>query len=325
MVKQELIKPLTRAHKRESANKLRLSPTKAVARKQQQHGGGFILTRTCSRNGMFASIVGGGKNGSFASIHKTFSVPLNVTEEGSSVSDHAPKIPRRCSSTSNHAGRTAMRQGGFPTAEGAVSSQHNAVFNSSPSRKRSSSVSRPSWYTEKFEKKDAPPRKPSIRNESMSALSAFASIRLASCKSIASMNKDNKQHAVNVGPVVSPASSVASSPPLADEPNLMDSPAQRKPQILLDGTIEVDGERTIFRGEEETWKMGIQRDFYLPMSCQHCCTELCCIKDVFYVMCPSCENLTSTEGFSEVRRDSVGIGLTLQDLRRWEMTGSQRT
>ena len=47
-------------------------------------------------------------------------------------------------------------------------------------------------------------------------------------------------------------------------------------------------------GAQETWTSIYQRDFYLPIACATCETELSCIRDVGYVLCPVCHALTST-------------------------------
>lgn len=75
--------------------------------------------------------------------------------------------------------------------------------------------------------------------------------------------------------------------------------------------------RSRIRGVHETWAC-IQRDFYLPICCRTCSVELCCIRNVDFVLCPTCGVLNSTEGVSKVRGGGAGVGFTLQDLKNWE-------
>jgi len=67
---------------------------------------------------------------------------------------------------------------------------------------------------------------------------------------------------------------------------------------------------------QETWAC-IQRDFYALVACQQCHTELTCIRNVAHVQCPQCHSLTTNPNGSD-GTETIGIGLTLQDLRRLE-------
>lgn len=70
------------------------------------------------------------------------------------------------------------------------------------------------------------------------------------------------------------------------------------------------------RDAQETWAC-IQRDFYALVACQHCHAELTCIRNVAQVQCPQCHTLTTNTSGSK-DDTTIGIGLTLQDLRRLE-------
>lgn len=78
------------------------------------------------------------------------------------------------------------------------------------------------------------------------------------------------------------------------------------------------GVQARLRDAHETWSY-LQRDFYLPTSCKGCSTELTCIKNVDYVLCPTCRNVSPIEeGPSETRGGGLGLGFTLKDLKKWE-------
>jgi hypothetical protein len=80
--------------------------------------------------------------------------------------------------------------------------------------------------------------------------------------------------------------------------------------------IEVSpGVRARLRDAQETWAW-IQKDFYRPISCSGCLTELCTVKDADYVLCSACQVLSSTD--SNSHDGGVGLGFTLDDLRKWE-------
>ena len=69
------------------------------------------------------------------------------------------------------------------------------------------------------------------------------------------------------------------------------------------------------RSAQETWSC-LKRDFYQASACKACKTELTCIQDLDFVLCPSCGQLTSlTLGGG----GGVGLGFTFSDLRRWEL------
>ena len=68
---------------------------------------------------------------------------------------------------------------------------------------------------------------------------------------------------------------------------------------------------------EETWSC-IQRDFYALVACQNCHTELTCIRNVAHVQCRQCHTLTANPHHDAGEDETIGIGLTLHDLRRLE-------
>jgi len=74
---------------------------------------------------------------------------------------------------------------------------------------------------------------------------------------------------------------------------------------------------------QETWKAIHQHDFYSLVSCHSCTTELFCARHVEAVWCPLCQTVTSTTSGSTTSATGplvVGVGLTLDDLRVFELT-----
>ena len=74
---------------------------------------------------------------------------------------------------------------------------------------------------------------------------------------------------------------------------------------------------------QETWKAIHQYDYYSLMSCHSCTTELFCARNVEAVWCPLCQTMTpTTSGPTTSTTDPlvVGVGLTLDDLRVYELT-----
>ena len=94
------------------------------------------------------------------------------------------------------------------------------------------------------------------------------------------------------------------------------------------------------RGAEETWQC-ILNDAYAPIVCSACCSDLCCIQDAAFVLCPLCRVVTPMTSNEEaanhagaaadtkthkeqgdVRTDmggGVGLGFTVEDLCQWQM------
>lgn len=85
------------------------------------------------------------------------------------------------------------------------------------------------------------------------------------------------------------------------------------------------GFRLRLRGAEETWQ-AIQMGQIEVIDCSSCCTALCCIYDVSYVLCPSCRSITplsvtTTEDNpippSNEEADSLGLGVRADALFWW--------
>lgn len=96
------------------------------------------------------------------------------------------------------------------------------------------------------------------------------------------------------------------------------------------------------RGADETWHC-IEHDFFVPITCMSCTTDLCCILDALYVLCPVCRVVSPMEKLMEDKdeesnvggnvggdkhngrskgggkgRGGVGLGFTVQDLIKWQ-------
>lgn len=76
------------------------------------------------------------------------------------------------------------------------------------------------------------------------------------------------------------------------------------------------GTWTHLRGTAETREC-ISRDFYIPTSCSSCSSEMFCIQDVEYVLCPSCRVVNPMEEgiYTSYCEGGLGLGFTLEDLR----------
>jgi hypothetical protein len=85
-------------------------------------------------------------------------------------------------------------------------------------------------------------------------------------------------------------------------------------------TIEImPGLRVPLRGAEETWKC-IEQDFFLPVTCFACTTELCCIQDASYVLCPVCRVVGPIDAGDGDFGSTMGVGLGFRfdDLFQWQ-------
>ena len=71
------------------------------------------------------------------------------------------------------------------------------------------------------------------------------------------------------------------------------------------------------RGAKETWE-AVENDFYLPTTCFCCQTDLFCIMDANYVLCPTCKVVGPLEGCAQGMEGGVGLGFTYQDLQQWQ-------
>lgn len=85
-------------------------------------------------------------------------------------------------------------------------------------------------------------------------------------------------------------------------------------------TVQISsGVRVPLRGFEETQEC-IVRDFYLPLTCLGCTVDLCCIQDVYYVLCPVYQVVSPVGGNADndYGKGGVGLGFTLDDLLQWQ-------
>lgn len=71
------------------------------------------------------------------------------------------------------------------------------------------------------------------------------------------------------------------------------------------------------RGTKETYQ-AVAKDFHANVTCLGCSTELCCIADVLYIVCPGCKVISPLEGClfegKEIRRRGLGLGFTYESL-----------
>lgn len=82
------------------------------------------------------------------------------------------------------------------------------------------------------------------------------------------------------------------------------------------------GQHVRLRGAKETWQC-VENDFYLPTTCFACDSDLCCIMDASYVLCPNCKTVSPVEGWAD-SDGGVGLGFTYQDLVKWQQEIVQR-
>jgi hypothetical protein len=97
------------------------------------------------------------------------------------------------------------------------------------------------------------------------------------------------------------------------QPNFLDADNVSK-------TIEImPGIRVPLRGAEETWNC-IRQDFFLPVTCLACTTELCCIQDASYVLCPVCRVVSPMDAGAGDFGSTVGVGLgfSFDELYQWQ-------
>ena len=189
-----------------------------------------------------------------------------------------------------------------------LSMQRNAVFNEQPLRPTVSSF----WDDPAGSSKDNSPvdKPPSYfrRDISLGALESFSAIDIkGSSPSLEAMATHKGKNY---------PSSTATSWLTLTRAGTEDGP--RNQQHMIRPQVSPCQDTTI-RGMYETWSW-IQRDFYLPVSCSLCLTELTCIKDVDNVLCSSCGTISPVvTSESRPQGGGLGLGLTFRDLRRCEM------
>jgi hypothetical protein len=224
-----------------------------------------------------------------------------------SSSDQPPSIPRRRSSLMHARRLNDCNEG----SDG--QGQHNFVFGqvgaSVDHGKQKTVVSQnatpPQRWMQKETNKDLPPS--FNKSTSVSALNSFGSITIKSKNSTMDLSSGSQKR--DLPPKMPSSQKLDPSPP---DPMYEVSP----------------GVQERLRGAQETWSY-LQRDFYLPTSCKGCSVELTCIKNLDYVLCPTCQVITSIDAPPEARGGGggggLGLGFTLEDLRKWEMDRMHQT
>jgi hypothetical protein len=216
------------------------------------------------------------------------------------VADLPPSIPRRRSSlmgsspTNDH-NEGSDGQGQHNAVFGQVNDrfddgqgQHNAVFG------QNSKVTPVQRWVQKEKNRDTPPSY--SKSISVSALNSFGNITIKSKNSTMDLSSRNQKR--DLPPKMPSSQNLDPTPP---DPMYEVSP----------------GVRERLRGALETWSY-LQRDFYIPTSCNSCSVELTCIKNLDYVLCPTCQLITPIDT-PEAGGGGLGLGFTVEDLRRWEL------
>lgn len=91
-------------------------------------------------------------------------------------------------------------------------------------------------------------------------------------------------------------------------------------------TIEITpGVILPLRDADETWEC-IKQDFFVPATCLSCTTEVCCIQDASFVLCPVCRVVSPLDCGNDCGAGGVGLGFTFDELFRWqsELLNEQR-
>jgi hypothetical protein len=220
---------------------------------------------------------------SSTSQSKKMNIDLRNTPVIGAPADLPPSIPRRRSSL---IGSSRTNDYNEPSdGQG----QHNAVFG------QNSNVTPVQRWVQKETSKDLPPSY--SKSISVSALNSFGNITIKSKNSTMDLTSRNQKR---------------------DLPPKMPS-SQKLDPTPPDPMYEVSpGVRERLRGALETWSY-LQRDFYIPTSCKSCSVELTCIKNVDYVLCPTCQLITPIDTLPEAGGGGLGLGFTVEDLRRWEL------
>jgi hypothetical protein len=272
------------ASKRKSTGKLNISSRTSRHSRAAQKAGRTILSRWSSRDHMDEFEVPLNRSNATMSPRNATVGPPNPSI-CTTVTDLPPSIPRRGNATDLP-----------PSIPKRIKSRSSRVQLINPANDYDDGIGEHGQRNAAFGKIDmAKSRRwdqkeicldhpPSYnKSTSVSALNAFANISIKSKKP-----SSNNPLSINVAPTM----------------------------------LEVSpGVHARLRGAHETWTF-LQRDFYLPTSCKGCSVELTCIKNLDYVLCPTCRIVSPIDGPPETRGGGLGLGFTVDDLRRWE-TGNK--
>ena len=239
-----------------------------------------------------------------------------MTFDNEEAADSPPTKPRRLPSAPD----IGLGLGEFDDMQyqcsSTLSMQRNAAFGEQPLRTTLRATVSSFWDDPAGSSKDNSPvdKPPSYfrRDVSIGALESFSTIAIkGSSPSLEAMAKHQSGDY---------ASSTTTSLLTSNRAWTGDE-ARNQPHIILHPPQVSPCQETTFRGMHETWSW-IQRDFYLPVSCSRCATELTCIKDVDNVLCSNCGTISPVvTSVCRPQGGGVGLGLTFRDLRRCEMEG----
>ena len=70
-------------------------------------------------------------------------------------------------------------------------------------------------------------------------------------------------------------------------------------------------------GAKETYQ-AVENDFYRPATCQICQSDVCCILDASYLLCPKCRSVSPLEGGNTDGDLTIGMGFTMDQLQTWQ-------
>lgn len=85
------------------------------------------------------------------------------------------------------------------------------------------------------------------------------------------------------------------------------------PMVNITATLQMR-----LRGARETWQC-VENDFYIPATCPCCATDMFCIMDANYFLCPLCRVVSPLQGGADEEYDGgVGLAFTVTDLQQWQ-------
>lgn len=77
------------------------------------------------------------------------------------------------------------------------------------------------------------------------------------------------------------------------------------------------GQTARLRGSKETY-FAVKHDFVISTCCLECQTDLCCVADASYVLCPLCRVVGPLEGGADDGQGGIGLGITRDILQQWQ-------